>query len=346
MKDQWTESYGTVLHPERIKQPASNITVLWETEEMNRLLALWSMTEGAEQPLYSDYEKFRALCQMMPHLKGHPVKRYCADFLKRYFNCTLPMDAAHCDTIWRETSDFLLLHPLSVADVIGGGGDVNRLLWSTEVLPEQLPSGITPELTADALMKLCCVDASHWSVAIKGLLDRFFEIGCDRILFSFADDFSFQAPDLYHVNAVIAKQRLDKAEKDLLLSQLFRMTCALCAECGRKIHLRVGNCTDAVVSLLTYTEKAVGLPALYWSTESPKTRDALLSFGYTMHQNAVCPMLCLCDYPSDAELQNAISAYAARYPVGMLQASCGADLRMTETEKLRFSSILENIKDE
>ena len=334
------ESYGKILYPERINRAASNITELWETAEMRNLRTLWSMTEGRGASLNSDYEKFRALCDMMPQLDGHPVKRYCGDFLKRYFSCDFLPDAAHCDAIWRLTSDALLVHPLSVGDLLELSAKKQYLLWTEATMPHNQPRNVLPELVADHLFTQPVSDVKRWMSDAEEMADSFSLCGCDRVFFVLPDAFDFNAPDPYHVSQALSKKSRTAAECDLLLSQLFRMMCEICLARGWGMHFRVGACADAATQLLAYAERTVGLPPIYWSTAVPSTRDRLLVFTYLKHQNLVLPMLCLSDYPSDGELQAALSAYAARYPIGMLHCTLGGDLRMWDAEQDRLNRII------
>lgn len=342
---QWSEAYGTLTEPTETDRIASNLTSLWQTPQMRDLLALWSMTDGKNESLTSDYERFRALCRMMPYLDGHPVKRYCETLLQTCFSCTLPPDAAHCDAIWQETAHELLMHPRTVGDLLSKSGSKRYLLWTDDALPKALPNGLVPELMAERLYATSAISLGAWEEELAALADCFARYGSNRIFFEFPNSFEFVSPDPYHVNLALAKEHQTAADHNLLTSQLFRMICALCIARGWGVHLQVGDCAEAAVALLTYAEKSVGLPELYWSTVSSVTRDTLLAFGYATHQNAVLPLLRLCDYPSDVELQTALSAYAARYPIGMLHVSYGADLRMELAEQARLQSILENGKE-
>ena len=321
---------------DRLFQNASNLTELWWDEDKQNLLNLVGMTTGEQIERFSDYEKFRALCRLMPMLDGHPIKHRCKDFLTRYFACDLPMDEANCDEIWQMTAQELLLHPRCVADLVDSPVG---LLWEVDARPKNLPKSIRPILCAERLMSLSAPDWRTWIDFANDELDAFATCGCDRVYIRFCDDFRFETPNLYRVEQTL--KALDKKGKicDLLLCQVVRFLCEACAARGWSLQIEVEDCADEVLLLLNYAEQAVGLPRIVWSTANAKTRDGMLAFAFRAHKNSVLPILNGADHPSDGELSDAMQAWAARYPAGMLSYSCGGSLIDVVSDRRRFEML-------
>lgn len=330
--------YAKISDFARAFQNASDLTALWWDDEKQSVFNLWCMTVGKERPRASDFDRFRALCEMMPMLVGHPVQRHCADFLKQYFQCEIPMDEAHCDEIWRMTADALLLQPKRAVDLFD---EPIGLLWESEELPHGLPNHMQPILPAERLMNLHAPDWKAWCRIADAELDAFAACGCNRAVVRLHDDFHFEAPNLYRVEQILQLPNKKIAKSDLLLTQVVRYLSEACAARHWMLQLEIGDCAIDAAILLSYVEDTVGLPTLLWSTPSARTRDKMLAFASRERKNPILPILCLADYPSDRELADALTAYAARYPIGMLSYATGTDLSNVASERQRLLTMIE-----
>ena len=345
MKRLQKQDFGVLYGAERAFEPASSITALWQDAEKRAMEQLYASTLGAKEPITSDYERFRALCRLMPCLKGSAVRRHCEDLLADRFQIESPMNEETCDAIWHATAEALLLSPCSVADVVGDG---RRCLLAKESdLDGWDASRISVVLDANGLPRLEARDWKEWLACANARIERFGEAGCDRAFFTIPRGYTFEAPNLYRVGEVLLSKRRDATEEYLLITQALRYLCERCREKGWSLYLRAEGAAEETLRLLEYVSKAVGLPSVCFMTPCPDVRDALLAFGASqVREESFLPLVCLADHPSEGELRRAIEEYAARFPIGLLQFACGGDLRNARSEEARLCRVLSEFENQ
>lgn len=332
----WKYDFGTLSNAVALDRRVTNLTELWWDDEKEKLLNLWCSLHESLSADLSDYEKFRALCEMMPSLNGHPVRRHCRDFLRTHFACEMSLDLQNCDAIWRLTSEALLMTPKTCKSLLPADA---QLLCSDE---RSIDCCEAPIFDACRFQSYEATDWGVWKEQADQDLTRFSKHGCNRIFLTLPHGFVFQKPDVYHVELALKKKHKTEEDMCLLLSQTVRYACEACLLRGWSLTVRIADCGDGAVRLFEYVEKRIGLPKILWSTADAKTRDQMLAFGYQTHKNLILPMLCLVDYPSDRELDEVWDAYAARYPIGWLLFACGTDVRNRMSERARLDRILKN----
>lgn len=341
MKLDFFEDFATVTDAKSFMRPASNITELWQTEEKRRLIQLWSMTAGADAPTFSDYDQFAALCSMMPMLVGHTAERHCKFFLKEYYDCTLPIDEEHCEEIWHMIAEELLHEPRSVADLFHSNRrGIKWLLWERELPSKPFPKGLVPMLSAKMLMEKTAPDWESWKHEADRVANDFSMLGCQRVYVCVPNGYTFSTPSLYAVERALTAKKRSFEDDCVLLSQTVRYLCALCIARGWKLFLSVDQNANESLALLEYCEKAVGLPSICWKTACVEAIDAMVAFSCRAHHSPCTPVFCASDYPSDAELRAALDAYAARYPLGLLQFASGGELIDSAAELSRLRDLL------
>lgn len=345
MKQLLEDDFGMMYDAEQAFQNAPNLTVLWWDAEKQSMLNLYASTVGTGERITSDFERFRALCRLMPQLKGNAVRHHCEDFLARHFGWNRSIDEQSCGEIWHSTAESLLTSPRSVADIIGEG---RRCMLSSESLLEGWNSQRIPVmLNASGLPTLNVRDWNEWLILANERIERFAEARCDRVYLKIPRGYTFEEPNLYRVGEVLLTKRRSMSEQSLLITQTLRYLCERCTEREWILYLCVESSAEESIRLLEYLARAVGLPAVRWMTSHSDTRDTLLSFGFAeTRKNSFLPLICLSDHPSDGELERTVAEYAARFPVGLLRFACGGDLRNAYAEEERLDRVLSKYENQ
>ncbi len=297
-------------------------------------------TEGSINHSRSQYEHFQAVCQALPQMEGHPLKKDLSAFWKEYFG-ELPLPSPErVDLLWRHLTDrffanatprerFLPIPPWNC-------------ITTSEMLLK-LPRGAAPMLEADHFLRVKANGYDAWKREILQTLDAFCGAGCRQILLTLPTGFTFTVPDLYHVGVVLKQDRRSKADADLLCAQLLREITVEAQKRKLALLLRVLCDGAQAEAALGYLERSVELPITVWSTPHSETAKCLLSCS--THQNLLLPALCMSDMPSEFELQATLATYAARYPVGRLQFLTGADVPLLPYARERvYKTLQENLK--
>lgn len=320
----------------------TNPTDLFDRDTIWGVLKVCQTKENSLRNSASDYELFRALCDVRPLLFGHPLPHRCEYLLKTCFGIALPLNSDTCDEIWQVCAEKLWEHPMTLWDCIRktlSDSSIPRLLESDR-LPAVAPNGMEPVLNGNSLCDTCATSWNVWKNEMQNVLEAFEEMGCRSVYFQLPKDFCDIEPNVYSVEQALSGKRKDK---NLLTAQAFRFLCEAVLSRDWSLILRAECKEYDVISLLKRAERTVGLPHLIWTTANVNTRDALLSFPFQDHKNGIQCGICLGDYPSDTELEAAISAYAARYPIGRLAVIWGGDLRYTAYERERFEKQVQTI---
>ena len=288
---------------------ASDLTELWQNDAQEALLNLYAVTVGVGKPLFSDYDRFCALCHLMPLMHGHAEAARCHAILRETFGIDERICPQSCDKIWRLTSEALLMQPRSLADVYAAdkndSATERRVLYTTD-----LP---TPDvrLLIDAWR-----DLQSWEGEINLWLDK---AGQNGACVTLETDFSYVKPDPYHVRLALQSTERSKTEQALLTAQLLRILCIDLRACGGCLQLDVKKCGNDAVALLSYLENSVGLPEIMWSTDDARERELLLAFSLQRHDRAVLPVLRPKREWTTQHLNAEITNYATRFPVGLLK---------------------------
>ncbi len=335
----FAEDFVAIRNRQLFNRPASNLTELWMTEEKQRLLRIWSMTAGREQPLFSAYDRFCALCQMMPYLSGHAAERHCRYFLKTYFDCDHPMDVAHCEDVWHMIAEELLHAPMTVAELTADADHPRWVLWEEDLPPDGFPKGLCPMLSADRLLAISARNWEEWCTEADHIINAFAAAGCCRVYVSALEGYAFSSPNLYAVNRALETEKKRSEDRFLLLSQTVRYLFDICLRRGWKMLFDVGDRAADVIALLQYCTKTVGEIPVFWMTRSLSQAERMFAMLDSAGEMPVLPLFRIADYPSDAELALALNAYAARYPIGLLSVAGGGDLIDAAADRERLLHI-------
>ena len=273
-----------------VAECATNVTELLYDNAWQALLNLYTATIGAGRELFSDYDRFLAVCEMMPLMQGHDERARCESIL-----ALTPQSAPE---IWRRVADWLLVHP---CPPIGAGMQTIVPKWQTDAFLPYIPSA--PTVSADRFLAR---DVLAWQMEIAEMLETC--TGGVRVVLP--KGFCFCNPDRYHVGVAL-KQR-GEADADLLTAQLIRVLCIELQKTDCALQLTVNCDACEAVALLSSFERTVGLPSVYWTCRADC--GALLNFSMQAHKHAVLPLLC----GEDDEVQKTAKAYAREFPIGLI----------------------------
>ena len=321
------------------KRLINNPVDLVGREAIQALFGLCQIKETALPESASDYELFRALCSISPLLLGHPLPQRLAFLLKTCLNVSLSLSSNHCDAIWTACRESLCETPMTLWDCICKtipNTSIRCLLTPSSVSAE-LPQNAEPVLDGVHLCSTTSTSWKTWENEMQVILDSFANRGCRSVFYRLPQQYADVEPNPYAVGQVLSKNA--KGES-LLFAQGFRFLSEACAHRGWTLLLLAECRAKEAVALLERTERTVGLPAVVWMTVAADTRDALLDFTAKAHQSTVQCGISLADYPSDTELDLALSVYAARYPIGRLAVFSGGDMRHAAYERARFQICL------
>lgn len=99
------------LIPQQIAQDHrfENITRVWLGGDHYkwRLMRLYGIDEKYITHEASDYEKFKAYCEVMPHCLGNPVYHWSHLELKRFFGIEDEINPQNCDLLWEKCNQML-----------------------------------------------------------------------------------------------------------------------------------------------------------------------------------------------------------------------------------------------
>ncbi|MBQ9784638.1 MAG: hypothetical protein IJW29_03965 [Clostridia bacterium] len=325
--------YGTLPTEFLNIATVSNATELLWSKDLERLLRLCGIPEREIDARASDYERFAALCKAFALLDGHPMQFYLKSFLRAYFP-SLPMpEPETCECLWRGIADNLLANPRTPSDFLPTA-PIGILLPSLEI--PALPPQLTPVLDADLLLRSQGRAYGEWRAWIAETVERFSQNGARQVRVRLARDFSFAQPNVYHVEQALKKTT---DAHDLLLCQLVRELCEVCARCSVALLLEADCDAREAASLLRYARKAVGLPRVNWCASG--AADELLDFQADACGESMRRCLRSADALTADALYQTIADAATRYPLGCLCFVTAQDLRFSRFEQERIASALQ-----
>ena len=292
--------------------------------------------------LSSDFERFRAFCNLFPQMKGHPLTEEIPALLREVFGIDAIPSPETCDAIWKQTADRLTAQPVTVADLLPK--HPFGWLYGGREVPASLPPLAVPILDAENLMPAGEEFSAliEWTNAVTDAIDATAGRG-GQVLFSLPNDFEFRLPDPYHIERLLQKPSGVRNADPLMRSQLFRMICRS-MERHRELPLTfcAGNCGDDAVRLLAYGDEQIGLPEnLTVCAGNIPTMERLFSF--CKKQGGMRFGLDDADLRSEAELGAAWQALAARAPIGRISPILIRDARLLRVSEARTERILSKI---
>lgn len=238
--------------------PLTNLTELfWDSEKTDALLLTAKPTTGA------DYTVFRHLCEAFSMMPAHPIRLYAEDQLQELFGIDLPMTPEHCDAIWKQTAERLLLCPLTRKAAEAVERKERRLLEPLTLSnAEHYGFSDFPSLPA-----IETEDYAAWETAQAEWLQKQKMVsGVSLILPS---GFRMVKPNRYHAERHLAKI---ETNENLWTSQIFRFLAYVLQKSEKKILLQTACKPSEIVTLLAETAEKIELPSIVWLPE--KTTDA------------------------------------------------------------------------
>lgn len=228
----------------------------------------------------SDYDKFSALCAVMPQMGGHPLYRRAHAMLESVCGCRLPINEGNCAAIWRACADTCMADGLGVRDVLYRLGVRTVYVAETpeadlsayaaqpvdmRIVPLFDPSVLldpTSDGFADALACLGKIESvGDLTAALHQAATRFAAVGCDRVRVSLPS-FAFERPHPYRADQVFKAYRNRDAELpdiDVYVSQMIRVLGEIAVENGWQMVLSYDS-ADEIRELLSYLDGCDRLP--------------------------------------------------------------------------------------
>lgn len=284
----------------------TNITELIPRDEICALLHLCGVEERQIGADCSDYEIFRAFCQSVPLLVGHPLPRSIDDALERELGLPLKLAPDTCDRLWRTCAERLAVEPrsqpLTLTAPLQGEwktpdwriGQRALVLGGANLLPTEADSW------------------KAWEIEMRSVLDGFGKTGGSIVRLAPDAKACDTVPDLYHVEQALKKQEASP----VLTAQLLRFLAAELQKREMTLWLDADFCGARAVSLLSYAERSVGMPRLIWTCTDRDTFEALCDWQARPHGFEM--RFAVKDGISDGELRE----IARSYPLGRLWKLC------------------------
>ena len=282
----------------------------------------------------SDYDKFSALCTVIPQMGGQLIYRRAHRLLKQVCGCDLPINEENCADIWRACADVCMKDGLGVRDVLYRLGV--RTVYVAEspeadlsaydaqsdgmrIVPLFDPSALLDPAAddfADAMARLGKIESvGDLTDALYQAATRFAAVGCDRVRVSLPS-FGFDRPHPYRANQILKVYRNRDAELpdiDVYVSQMIRVLGEMAVKNGWQMTL-----ADAYIenseAMLTYLADVERLPrTVYapswnpWAVTYLAGKNAAVSIGMTVERNVNTEMMA-----------RGLRTYAENAPIGSL----------------------------
>ena len=334
--DCFTPDYAYLPNSIEPNRTVSNPGELLRSDAFIGVLRLCGIPEREIDRSSSDFELFRAFCKAFPMLTGHPTHDVFALFWNRRFP-TFPLpNEANAATLWKDSTTILTQESTRLRDFFPATA---RVLADPSKL-ESLTNEWEPMLFVNTLLQHDFADFDTLESDAQSCFEAFFKKGCRQLLISLDSAYGFVRPDPYHVSVALQSKGKERQSRSIILSQLFRKASAFALQNGMQILLLADCDASSARELLAYTERAVGLPTLYWASKSSAVTDVILHWQTLPHQNPVYMTLRLSDLPSREECASAIRSAAARYPIGRICMVTESPLLLLTQAQERMREIL------
>ena len=311
----------------------SNITELWLYADHYKWRAMRSC--GVDEKYItgdgSDFEKFRELCRIMPHLIGNPVYHWSHLELQRYFDCDLTINSANCEAIWKHTSEKLARDRLGAQDYIKNSNvvllcttddptddlryhkEISESGFDVKVLPAFCPDrgfDIKRRGFVDYIKNLgditgvSITDLDSLCRAYTVSLDRFASLGCKTADHGLAGYDSYVKPDPYHANEIfkkaLASDGRDVSESELALwkTQMMRFFGLEYVKRGWVLQLHYGEHSDYRKKVFDNSRADLCHNRIYAKN---CVVEAVALLNYLQCNNALPRMIIYPTNPSDSE---------------------------------------------
>lgn len=231
----------------------------------------------------ADYERFRAFCHSAERMLDAADTAWVGARLEALLGHSVTVDAAHCDALWRESAERLLL-----------GGDV-----PTALPPPVLPCPSLPCAEDEAIDCPLLADAESWlswcertETVLSGA--RAVRVVCPR-------DLAVKKTSLWQVERLLRGETVDR---DLAVAQQVDHLVGICGSACR-LRLDTACPAETVLALLEQTARRRGsLPPLIWNWErtAAPSRDTLLAVARLIRAERGVPPILTNRIPSDDPL--------------------------------------------
>lgn len=290
----------------------TNVMEWIQSDALETLLSMCKDPREPQNGTCSDYENFLDFCRCFALLQGNSLANRIAYHLEHTLGIREPITEATCDRIWCLAAERLLADPLPPPDWRGeppSSYEGQKLFLSA---PSLTPV-FYPEDPNGALF-LCQTHAfslEEWQSEINDYLQK----SKDFIFCKIPCGYRFHRPDPYHIELALKEK---KGNSDLLISQLMRILAKECTDRELPLVLRMECDAREAVKLLEYVDERIGLPELVLNPTIPEDIDLLCPLlarkKKRQRRFAGCPL----DFDTPTAYHRFLTAYAARYPIGML----------------------------
>ena len=282
----------------------------------------------------SDYDKFSALCAVMPQMGGQLLYRRAHRMIQAVCGCELPINEGNCAAIWRACADTCMADGLGVRDVLYRLGvrtvyvaeppEADLSAYAAQpvdmrIVPLFDPSVLldpTSDGFADALARLGEIESvGDLTDALYQAAARFAHAGCDRVRVSLPS-FGFDRPHPYRADQILKAYRSRDAELpdiDVYVSQMLRVIGEIAVKNGWQMTLADAY-VENIEEMLTYLTDVERLPrTVYAPSWNPWVgtylvgKNAAVSIGMTVERNVNTDMMA-----------RGLRTYAENAPIGSL----------------------------
>ena len=337
--DHFFADYGILPSAYFKKSAITNPMEMFWSEDLCALLRLCGEGEKTIGQCASDFDRFLSLCRVFPLLEGHPTRTWIISVLQKHFGLQEPPTAANANEVWKFLCKSLLKDPLPPQTLVSGAW-----LCDSLIVPDYLPTNVTPVLNAKLLLDTNAKIAAAWSAEIATTVAHFASRGCTKVVLHLDKDFGFVRPSLYHVDRALSVGKKDRQTTNLLLCQLARELCAAAQKNALMAVLVCDKNAYDASELLQYCEESVGLPPLCWCICEAREALPLLEFSAKPHRSEIFAALAHKSTMTQQELTDVLNGWRVRYPIGRLGFITACDLRQTPSAQKYICDMLENSK--
>lgn len=331
----------------------SNITELFidSNKKMRQAMRYSGVDEKYITGAASDFEKFKAFCDVMPDLIGNLVYMQRHFELKFYFDCDLKICPQNCESIWNITSDYLQNHNVRAlsllerarVEVLGivtdGLSDlkpfekIKNANTSVKVYPVLSMRGvieIEEERFVSYINELSAVteiqikDFYTLGLAIGKVFDKFEGLGCSSFLIDSFVLSGFVKPDRYHAD-LIMKKAINKGSGELSADEVSQWRAEFILFLANEIKRR-GWCLHYKIYVTSILK--ISLNSVYWRK-------------LNIQKRGVIPQLKLIEY---LEAKDALPNTVV-YSDSLDEITLAMDRNRTDTPKLLYGVDGKNCAD-
>ena len=310
----------------------TNLTECIKSDELFGLLSVCLDKDREQVCSMSDYEVYKAFCNSIPLLKGHPIVAKVETLLSNVLHSSISLEGADADALWLEGAEMLSRAQKNIGGLLADAQApyLQRILCDASTLDTTVSMGVEPILDGNTLMHTRATNWTDWEGEMQSVLERFSLAGCRGVVLTIPEEYRHVLPDPYHVNQCLENRKDTSECNSMLLSQVLRYFIMTCQARGMFMILHLHCRKEEAMALLSRIQSSVKLPKILVTASDLVTAAEIMQLCLRQRMRSVSCAILTAEYPSDTELSTDLAYYAARYPLGCLQVITGDDFRYTK----------------